>query len=61
MMHYGQNPLPVAGKVIKQKNSHYEIFKILSQNKLDKVKNNLGNVDFELLASRMDLIDARIR
>jgi hypothetical protein len=39
--HQYNNPIPILGLVIKEKDMHYELFKILSKNKLRKLKNLL--------------------
>lgn len=40
-MHDGNNPNLLLRRVVKEKNVQYEIFRILSQTKLDKIKNRV--------------------
>ena len=41
IMHDGNNPNLLLRRVVKEKNVQYEIFRILSQTKLDKIKNRV--------------------
>jgi len=60
-MHNNINPLSLFGIVIKDKNAQYEIFEILCQTKLKKIKNILYNDTNELCgSSKVDLLDARL-
>jgi len=43
-MHDGNNPNLLLRRVVKEKNVQYEIFRILSQTKLDKIKNMVKEV-----------------
>jgi hypothetical protein len=49
------------GTVIKSKNSHFEIFKILVQTKLDKIKNRIMKLPGETKQFRNDFIDKRLK
>ena len=43
MMHEGINPSNLLKNVVKDKNMQYEIFLIMSQTKLQKIKNKMIN------------------
>ena len=47
--------------MIKSKNSHFEIFKILVQTKLDKIKNRIMKLPGETKQFRNDFIDKRLK
>ena len=59
-MHDGRNPSPVVGKAIINKNPQYEIFLILSQSKLDKVKKKVRQGPEPSIADSKQLLDSKI-
>ena len=55
------NPSPIVKTIMMKKNMHYEIFKILSQTKLSKLKNNILFRTTRQKIDRMELIDQRFK
>ena len=55
--HEHENPSPLVKTILIKKNMQYEIFKILSQTKLNKLKNNILHRTTREKIDRMELID----
>jgi len=60
-MHGNRYPLPIFETVIKQKNMNYEIFKILSQDHINKIKNKILHDSSGDHNERPHWIDARLK
>lgn len=61
VVHNDFNPMPILGKVIIKKNANWEIFKVLSQSKMDKIKNKIMVDPNEKSNLREILIEERIK
>ena len=61
VVHHDYNPTSILGKVLIRKNANWEIFKLLSQSKMDKIKNKIRVNPNEKSNLRENLIDARIK
>jgi hypothetical protein len=61
MMHEGINPSLLLKNVVRDKNMQYEIFIILSQTKLAKIKNKLLNGESIDMQARINMLDQRFR
>jgi hypothetical protein len=61
MMHEGINPNLLLKNVVRDKNMQYEIFIILCQTKLQKIKNKLLNGKDIDMQARINMIDQRFR
>ena len=61
MMHEGINPNLLLKNVVKDKNMQYEIFLILSQTKLQKIKNKIINDPIISIQDRIMMMDQRFK
>ena len=61
MMHEGINPNLLLKNVVKDKNMQYEIFLIMSQTKLCKIKNKIINDRNIQIQDRIAMIDQRFK
>lgn len=61
VVHHDYNPTVILGKVLIRKNANWEIFKLLSQSKMDKIKNRIRVDPKEKSNTRENLIEARIK
>jgi len=61
VIHKNFNPNSMLGKVIIKKNANWEIFKVLSQSKMDKIKNKIRLNPNEKSNMRENLIESRIK
>ena len=61
LVHNNYQPSLLLGSVIQKKNAQWEIFKVLSQSKLDKIKNLILINPHEKPNAREFMIDEQIK
>lgn len=61
VVHHDYNPTVILGKVLIRKNANWEIFKLLSQSKMDKIKNRIRVPANEKSNMRENLIEMHIK